>query len=145
MFFIGLLLPLPIGRYLIRKARADLPLSLLGLASLPVLVWAASLGAKIGPCKVDGCMSSAEHSRLVFAIVAVVILLVAFGVLAVHQRMAGGGLLVVAELVGAFSIARVDTAVVVTLLMIAAAAAGYLVVQYTLAREATQVPDFPPA
>ena len=67
MLFIGIALPVPIGIWLIRSRRADLLLSLLGLAALPLIVWGASLGAKIGPCKVDGCMSSTQHSRLVFA------------------------------------------------------------------------------
>src|SRR3954464_4113816 len=108
MLFVGLLLPLPIGAWLIRGRRADLPLSLIGLASLPVLVWAGSLGAKIGPCDVPGCMSSDQHSHLVFSLVALGLLLVSFGLLAVKQTRAGGAVLVLSLLVAAFSMTRTD-------------------------------------
>ena len=144
MLFIGIALPVPIGIWLIRSRRADLLLSLLGLAALPLIVWGASLGAKIGPCKVDGCMSSTQHSRLVFGIVALVILLVAFGLLAYRYVRAGGAVLVVAEVVGAYSMTKTDTAAAITLLAFALAAAGYLLASYLSAREAGQVPDFPP-
>jgi len=144
MLFIGIALPVPIGIWLIRSRRADLLLSLLGLASLPLIVWGASLGAKIGPCKVDGCMSSTQHSRLVFGIVALVILLAAFGLLAYRRVTAGGAVLVVAELVGAYSMTKTDTAAVITLVVFALAAGGYLVASFLSDRQAKQVPDFPP-
>jgi hypothetical protein len=144
LFFVGLVLPVPLGAWLIRKRRADLPLSLIGLASLPVLVWAGSLGAKIGPCDVGSCMSSAQHSRLVFGLVALGIIAVAFILLALKQMMAGGGVLVVAELVGAFAMTRTDTAAAVMLLLFALAAGGYMLGSYLAVREAKRVPDFPP-
>ena len=144
MLFVGLLLPLAIGAWLIRARRADLLLSLIGLASLPVLVWAGSLGAKLGPCKVGNCMSSGQHSHLVIALVALGILLVSFGLLAVKQTRAGGAALVVALLVGAFSMTRTDTAAAVMLVIFALAAAGYLLAAYIAERDARRVPDFPP-
>lgn len=144
MLFVGLALPVPIGAWLIRGRRADLLLSLIGLASLPVLVWAGSLGAKIGPCEVGTCMSSSQHSHLVFALVALAVLLVSFGLLAVKQTRAGGAALVVSQLVGAFSVTTTDTASTVMLVIFALAAAGYLVAGYIAEREARRVPDFPP-
>ena len=144
MLFVGLVLPLAIGAWLIRGRRADLLLSLIGLASLPVLVWAGSLGAKLGPCKVGNCMSSGQHSHFVIALVALGILLVSFGLLAVKQTRAGGAALVVALLVGAFSMTRTDTAAAVMLVIFALAAAGYLLAAYIAERDARRVPDFPP-
>jgi hypothetical protein len=144
MLAVGLLLAPLIGWWLITRRRADLPLSLLGLTSLPVLVWAGSLGAKIGPCDVPSCMSSAEHSRLVLALVALGILLVVLGLLGAHQPLAGGAALIVADVLGAFSIARTDTAILVMLIIFAAAAVGYLVSVYVARREALRVPDYPP-
>ncbi len=145
MLFVGFLLPVPVAWWLIGKARADLLLSLIGLTSLPLLVWGGALGAKIGPCDVGDCMSSTQHSHLVVAIVALVILAVAFVLLARSQQMIGGGVLVLAELVGAYSMLKTDAAAAITLLFFAAGAAAYLYVQYRLAHEATRVPDFPPA
>ena len=144
MFFIGLIVPLPIGYLLIRKLHGDLPLSLLGLASLPVLFWGGSLGAKIGPCDVGDCMSSGQHSHLVISLIALGILVVSYVVLAYGQMVAGGIVLVVAQLVGAFGMTRTDTAAAVMLLILAAAAAGYLIFTYLAAREAKRVPDYPP-
>jgi hypothetical protein len=144
MLLVGLLLPLVIGAWLIRRRRADLPLSLIGLASVPVLVWGGSLGAKIGPCKVGSCMSSGQHSHLVITLVALGILLVSFGLLAAKQTRAGGAVLVVSQLVGAFSMTRTDTTSTVMLLIFALAAGGYLLAGYLAEREAAQVPDFPP-
>jgi hypothetical protein len=144
LLFAGLLVPLAIGAWLIRSRGADLLLSLLGLASVPVLVWAGSLGAKIGPCKVGNCMSSGQHSHLVIGLVALGILLVSFGLLAVKQTRAGGAVLVVSQLVGAFSMTRTDTAAAVMLLIFALAAAGYMLATYLAEREARRVPDFPP-
>ena len=50
----------------------------------------------------------------------------------------------VAEVVGAYSMTKTDTAAAITLLAFALAAAGYLLASYLSAREAGQVPDFPP-
>lgn len=144
LLFVGLVLPLAIGAWLIRGRGADLLLSLIGLASVPVLVWSGSLGAKLGPCKVGNCMSSGQHSHLVIALVALGILLVSFGLLAVKQTRAGGAALVVSQLVGAFSMTRTDTAAAVMLVLFALAAAGYLLTTYLAEREARRVPDFPP-
>jgi uncharacterized membrane protein YbjE (DUF340 family) len=143
MLFVGLLLPLPIGTWLIRR-RADLFLSLVGLASVPVIVWSASLGAKIGPCDVPSCMSHTQHSHLVLAIVALVILLGSFVALAMHQRTIGGSLLVVAELVSAYSMLKTDAAAVVMHVIFGLSAAGYLLGNYLADRDAKRVPDFPP-
>jgi hypothetical protein len=144
MLFVGLLLPLPIGAWLIRARGADLFLSLIGLASLPVLVWGGSLGAKIGPCDVPSCMSSGQHSHLVISLVALGILLVSFGLLAVKQTRAGGAVLVLSLLVAAFSMTRTDAVASVMFLIFALAAGGYLLATYLAERDATRVPDFPP-
>jgi hypothetical protein len=145
MLFVGMLVPLPLAWYLIAKARADLLLSLLGLISLPLLIWGASLGAKIGPCEVGDCMSSTQHSHLVVAIAALVILAVAFFLLARHMVYPGGIALVVAELVGVYSMLKTDAAAAFTFAILAAGAAAYLGARYSAAREAARVPDFPPA
>jgi ABC-type Na+ efflux pump permease subunit len=144
VFFIGLLAPVLIGWWLIGKRRANPLLSLLGLASLSVLVWAAALGAKIGSCKVGSCISTTQHNRLVFAIVALAILLVAFGLLAVGRMMLGGAALVVALLVGAYGNTTTDAVAAIMLLVFALGAAAYVLVQYLVAREERRVPDFPP-
>jgi hypothetical protein len=144
MLFVGFLLPLPIGVWLIRKRRADLFLSLLGLASLPVVIWGASLGAKIGPCDVGTCMSHTQHSHLVISIVAFVILLAAFVLLGMHQKMIGGGVLAVAELVSAYSFLKTDTAAAVMHVIFALSAGGYVLGNYLADRDAKRVPDFPP-
>lgn len=144
LFSIGLIAPVLVGWWLLGKRRANPLLSLLGLASLSLIVWAAALGAKIGPCKVGPCISSTQHSRLVFAIVALAILLVAFGLLAFGRVMLGGGALAVALLVGAYGNTKTDAAAAIMLLAFAMGAAIYLLVQYLLAREETRVPDFPP-
>jgi len=144
MFFVGLVLPVPIAFFLIRIRRADLPLSLIGLASLPVLTWGAALGLKIGPCEVGPCMSHTQHTHLVIAIVAFGLLIAAFAVLAFVGKVAGGGVLIVSQLVGAYSMLKTDTAAAVMLLLFAAAAAGYLIAGFMAAREAQRVPDYPP-
>jgi hypothetical protein len=144
MFFVGLVLPVPVGVWLIRMRRGDLPLSLIGLASLPVLTWGAALGLKIGPCKVGPCMSHTQHNHLVISIVAFVLLIVAFAVLGLVNKTAGGGVLIVAQLVGAYSMLKTDAAAAVMLLIFAAAAAGYLIAGYMATREAQRVPDYPP-
>jgi hypothetical protein len=144
-FFVGLLLPLPVGYWLIRVRRADLPLALLGLASVPVLVWGASLGAKIGPCDVPSCMSHTQHSHLVWSIVSLGILAAAFVVLGLHQKMIGGGVLAVALLVGAYSMLKTDTAAAILLVIFALSAALYVLGNYLADREDKRVPDFPPA
>jgi hypothetical protein len=144
MFFVGLVVPLPIGSWLIRKRRADVPLTLVGIASVPVLVWGASLGAKIGPCGVPDCMSHAQHNHLVWSIVALGLLVAAFVVLGVHRMMIGGGVLIVALLVGAFSMLKTDIAAAVLILIFAASAGIYVFGNYFVAREEKPVPDFPP-
>jgi hypothetical protein len=144
VFFIGLGLPVAIGWWLLVRRRADAPLSLLGLISLPILVWAAAIGAKIGPCKVGNCVSSTQHDRLVFAIVALALLVVAFGLLAYHQQLAGGSALVLAEVVGAIGVQKIDTTELITLLVIGAAALAYLLLVNARARAESRVPDFPP-
>lgn len=144
MFFLGLVLPLPIGAWLIRNRRADLPLSLIGLTSVPVLLWGAALGAEIGPCNVGSCMSHVQHNHLEIAIAAFVLLIVAFVVLGLHQKVAGGGVLVLAELVGAYSMLKTDVAAAVMLVILALAAGGYLLSGYLADRDARRVPDFPP-
>lgn len=145
MLVVGLVLPLLIGWWLVTRRRADLPLTLIGLASLPMLVWGGALGAKIGPCGVPDCMTSAQHSRLVFMLVAVGILLVAFALLAAQQLVAGGLVMVAAEVVAALGVKRVDTTAFVGLLILAGAAAGYLLLRYLRARAEARVPDFPTA
>jgi hypothetical protein len=144
LLFIGLLLPPLIGWLLIRRFRADLALTLLGLASLPVLFWGFALWTKIGPCKVGSCLSSGEHGRLVFAIAALVVLLAAFALIAAKNVLAGGAALVLAEALGAVSLARIDNTATIMIILIGLAAAGYLAVfRSGLAR--TQTPDYPPA
>jgi hypothetical protein len=145
MFFIGLVLPPAIGWWLILRRRADLPLSLLGLAALPMLVWATSLGAKIGPCHVGTCVSSTQHDRLAFAIAGIAVVAVSFGLLAVGQRLAGGIAVALGEVLGAVGVQKIDTAMLVALLILAAAAVAYIVFVTSSAREETRVPDFPPS
>jgi hypothetical protein len=142
--FIGLLVPLPIGIWLIRTRRADVPLSLVGLASLPVIVWGAALGAKIGPCDVPSCMSHTQHSHLVWSIVALGILAVAFVILGMHRKMFGGGVLIVAQLVAAYSMLKTDVAAAVMILIFAASVGIYVGGNYLVEREEKRVPDFPP-
>jgi hypothetical protein len=144
MFFVGLVLPLPIGIFLFRIRRADTALSLIGLASIPVLTWGAALGLKIGPCKVGPCMTHTQHNHLVIAIVAFVLVIAALAVLGLVQKTAGGILLVVAQLVGAYSMIKTDTAAAVMLVLFAVAAAAYLIAGYMAEREAQRVPDYPP-
>jgi hypothetical protein len=145
MLFVGLALPVLVGWVLIGKAHADLPLSLLGLTSLPLLVWGSSLGAKIGPCSVPTCMSSTQHSHFVISIVAFVIVLVGFVALAMGRRVLGGLILAAGQFVGAYSMLKTDTASAITFVILGLAALGYLYVQYRLEHEAQRVPDFPPA
>jgi hypothetical protein len=145
MLFIGLLLPVLLGYWLLRYRRADVPLTLIGLVAVPTLIWAGSLGAKIGPCDVGDCMTSKQHSHLVIALVALGILAVAVALLAMHQELAAGLTLVVADVVGAFSMTRTDTPTVVMLLILAAMAAGYLLYRYLASRPMPGVPDYPPS
>jgi hypothetical protein len=145
MLFVGLALPLVVGWWALGKTKADRALVLLGLVSLPLLVWAASLGLKIGPCDVPECMSSTQHSHYIFSIIGLVVVLAGFVVLSREQRVAGGILVVIGQLLGAYSMIHTDTASLITFLILAAAAGGYLYVRYRLAHEAdSRVPDFPP-
>jgi hypothetical protein len=144
MLFVGLLAPVLIGWWLLGKRRGNALLSLLGLAGFPLIVWGASLGAKVGPCDVPDCMTSTQHSQLVFSIVSLVIVLAAFGLLAWHRATAGGIVLIVGLAVGAYSLAKTDLAGLITLLALAAGAAAYLLIVYFTDREAKRVPDFPP-
>jgi hypothetical protein len=145
MLVVGLALPPLIGWWLLTRWRADVPLTLIGLVSLPMLVWGGALGAKIGPCDVPDCMTSSEHRGLVLVLVALAILLVAFALLAAQQLVAGGLVLAAAEVVAAIGVKRVDTTMFVALLVLAALACGYLLLRYVRARAEARVPDFPPA
>lgn len=144
MLFVGLFAPVLIGWWLIGKRRANTLLSLLGLAGLPVIIWGASLGAKVGPCDVPDCMSSTQHSHLVVAIVSLVLVLGSFGLLAIGRSMLGGVLLTVALLVGAYSMASTDLAALIMLVAFAFGAAAYVFIVWWTDREAQRVPDFPP-
>ncbi len=144
LFFVGLVVAPLAGWFLIVKRRADLLLTLLGAASIPPLVWGASLGAEIGPCGVPDCMGSAEHSRLVLSIPALALVLVALGLLAAGRLFAGGGVLVVGEALGGFSTQRTDTAVLVALFLLGAGALVYLAILYFGQRDELRVPDYPP-
>ena len=144
MLFVGILLPVIGAWWLLSRVHADLALSLIGLTSLPVLVWASSLGAKIGPCEVGDCMSSTQHSHLVISIVALVLVLASFVLLSLSRQLIGGVVLVVSQLVGAYSMLKTDTAAAIMLLIFAALAAVYVAYRYTAQRQATRVPDFPP-
>ncbi len=144
MLFIGLIAPVVIGWWLIGKRRANMLLSLIGLAALPILVWGASLGAQIGSCGVPDCMSSTQHSQLVITIVSLVLVLASFGLLAVHRAMLGGVLLAVALAVGAYSMAATDVAALVMLIVFAVASAAYVFFVWWSQRVAARVPDFPP-
>lgn len=145
MLFVGLLVPVLVGSWLIGKAHADLPLSLIGLTSLPLLVWGSSLGAKIGSCDVPTCMTSTQHSHLVISIVALVIMAAAFVALSRGQQMVGGLIVALGQFVGAYSMLKTDAASAITFLILGAAALGYVFVQYRLAHEAQRVPDYPPS
>jgi hypothetical protein len=144
MFFVGLLAPVLIGWWLIGKRHGNTLLSLIGLAALPVVIWGASLGGKIGPCGVPDCMSSTQHDHLVVTIVSLVLVLASFGLLAVHRALLGGVLLAIALLVGAYSMATTDVAALIMLLVFAAGAAAYVFIVWWIDREARRVPDFPP-
>jgi hypothetical protein len=146
MLFVGLLLPVPIGLWLIGKRHANVPLSLIGLVSLPLLIWAASLAAKIGPCDTGGadpCMSSSEHSRLLFSLPALALLLVAFGLLAFWRLVPAAAAMIVGLILAAISVTKTDTPIAITFAVLAAGAAAYLVSVYA-GRETSQVPDYPP-
>jgi hypothetical protein len=143
MLFIGLLLPVPVGMWLIGKRSANVVLTLLGLISLPLLVWSSSLALKIGPCKVDGCMSSSEHSRLVLSLPALALVLIAFGLLAYHQVLPGAAALIVGLILGAISVTKTDTTVEISYAILAGFVALY-VVYMSYGDEASRVPDFPP-
>jgi hypothetical protein len=145
MLFVGILLPVLGAWWLLGRVHADLALSLIGLTSLPALVWASSLGAKIGPCKVGDCMSSTQHSHLVIAIVAFVLVLVSFALLSMSRPLIGGVVLIVSQLVGAYSMLKTDTAALAMLLVFAALATVYVAIRFTTQRQAGRVPDFPPA
>jgi hypothetical protein len=145
MLFVGILLPVLGAWWLLGRVHADLALSLIGLTSLPALVWAGSLGAKIGPCKVGDCMSSTQHSHLVIAIVAFVLVLVSFVLLSMSRQLLAGAVLIVSQLVGAYSMLKTDTAAAVMLLVFAALAAVYVAYRLAAQRDETRVPDFPPA
>jgi hypothetical protein len=145
MLFVGLALPVLVGWLVLGKAHADVPLSLIGLTSLPLLVWGSSLGAKIGPCDVPTCMTSTQHSHFVISIVALVIVAVGFVALTRAPRVVGGLIIALGQFVGAYSMLTTDTASAITFIILGVAALGYLYVQYRLEHEADRVPDFPPA
>ena len=145
MLFVGLALPVLVGWLVIGKAHADLPLSLIGLISLPLLWWGSSLGAKIGPCEVPTCMTSNQHSHFVISIVALVIVAVGFVALTRAPRIVGGLIIALGQFVGAYSMRPTDTASAITFIILGLSALGYLYVQYRLEHEADRVPDFPPA
>jgi hypothetical protein len=144
LLVVGIVVTPLAGWLLLSRFRADLALSLLGVAALPVLVWAASLGAELGPCGVPDCMSSAQHSQLVVSIVALVILVGSFVLLALGHVQWGGIVLTIAQLVGAFSLLKTDLAASVMLIIFAALAASYVTYQFLSSRETTRIPDFPP-
>jgi hypothetical protein len=144
MLFVGLLLPIPVGYFLIGKRRASVPLTLFGLISLPLLVWGASIGVGIGPCSVPSCISHTQHSHLVITVVALVILVVAFVLLGLRYFWPGGVVLVVAELVGAYSMTKVDTPITITLIILAGLAIAYLIYRYMEELPESRVPDYPP-
>ena len=143
MLFVGLLLPILAGWWLISQRRADVVLTLLGLASIPLIVWAASLGAKIGPCNVGSCMSSGQHSRYVFALPGLAVLAGALGLLAVRQALPAALALIVAQILAAIAMTRSDTAALVMFVIFILAELGYIAYIYA-GRAASQVPDYPP-
>jgi hypothetical protein len=128
MLFVGILLPVLGAWWLLGRVHADLALSLIGL-----------------PCKVGDCMSSTQHSHLVIAIVAFVLVLVSFVLLSMSRQLLGGAVLIVSQLVGAYSMLKTDTAAAVMLLVFAALAAVYVAYRLAAQRDETRVPDFPPA
>ena len=144
MLSIGLLAPVLIAWWLLGKRRANTLLSLLALASLPMVIWGASLGGQIGPCGVPDCMSSTQHDHLVVSIVALALVLASIGLLAVGRVTLGGALFTVAALVGAYSMATTDVAALIMLIVVAAGAALYMLVVWWTDREARHVPDYPP-
>ena len=144
MFAVGLVAPVLIGWWLIGKRHANTLLSLLGLAALPVIIWGASLGAKVGPCGVPDCMSSTQHSHLVVAIVSLVLVLGSCALLAIGRSTLGGVLLTVALLVGAYSMAGTDLAALIMLVVFALGAAAYVFIVWWTDRAAARVPDYPP-
>ena len=143
--FIGLLVPVPIAYAMIGWKGANVPLTLFGLISVPMLVWGASIGVGIGPCDVPSCVSHTEHSHLVISIAALVILAVSFVLLALHYFWPGGIALVVAELVGAYSMLKTDTPTAIAMIILALLAGMYLVYRYMDELDEARVPDYPPA
>lgn len=145
MLFVGMLVPVLAGWFLIARRHADLALSLLGLTALPVLIWAASLGAEIGPCSVsNGCLTSTQHNQLVVGIVALVILLAGLVLLALAHKLFGGIVLTLSLVVGAYSLLRTDLAGAIMLFFFAVLGAGYVSFRWASGREASRIPDFPP-
>lgn len=144
MLFVGFLAPVPIAYWVIGKRRADVTLTLLGLTALPMLVWGASLGAEIGPCSVPDCMSSSQHDQFVITIVSLVLVLGAFGLLATGRVQLGGIVLVIGQVVGAYSMTKTDVVITVTLIVLAVAAAAYVIYRRGEALETPRVPDYPP-
>lgn len=145
MLFLGLAIPPFVGWFVAGRRHGDLALTLLALASLPILIWTASLGAKIGPCSVGSCMSSGQHSHLVIGIAALAIVAIALVLLALQQPIAGGIALVVGLILGAFSLTRTDTPSIIMLLILAAGALAYVLTALRPTEEPTRVPDYPPA
>ena len=144
MFFVGLVLPVPVGMYLIGKRRANVWLTLLGLVALPLVLWSASLYLKIGPCGTPDCMSNSEHSRLVLSVPGIVLLVGGYALLAFRQTYAGGAALALSFVLTGVGVAKTDRTITVTLFILAAAAIGYLIFLYTN-REDMVVPDYPPS
>ena len=143
MFLVGLALPVPIGMFLIAKRRANLPLTLLSLGSLPLVLWSASLYLKIGPCGVPDCMTPTQHSQLVLAVPGIVLLVAGYVLLAIRQTWAAGVSLTLSFLLTGIGVAKTDKTVAVTLFILTGAAGAYLVHMYTNRADMT-VPDYPP-
>ena len=144
MFLVGLVLPVPVGMFLIGKRRANIWLTLLGLVALPLVLWSASLYLKIGPCGTPDCMTNSEHSRLVLSVPGIVLLVGGYALLAIKQTYAGGVSLILSFLLTGVGVAKTDSTITVTFAILAAAAAGYLIHLY-INRVDTTVPDYPPA
>jgi hypothetical protein len=144
MMFVGLILPVFVGGWLIGKRRANVVLSLLGLIALPLVLWSASLYLKIGPCGVPDCMTSSEHSRLVLSIPGIVLLVGSYALLATKRDTAGVAALVLGFVLCAIGVAKTDKTITITLVILAVAAIGYVAYGYAN-REESQVPDYPPA
>jgi hypothetical protein len=127
VFLVGCLLTVPVGWLLFTRTSADRFLSLVGITLLPPTVWSAALGLKIGSCKSTTCVTHSQRHLLLFAVAALVVLVLALAALAVERRIAGAALMTLAPVLTAVSTWKLDRVSTVMFGILAGAVAAYLV------------------